>query len=131
QRRTMRFYPQLRIRRTATLAADAVLVVLLVLFVWLGVQVHDTVDELAVLGKGVRETGMGIQSALASAGDAVSSTPVLGERLSRELHRAGAATGGEVASAGRAGEDSVHRLANLLGLVTAVIPSGFLLAGML
>jgi hypothetical protein len=124
----MRLYPQLPIRRTATLAADALLVVLLALFVWLGIQVHDAVDELAVLGKGVREAGLGIQSGLESAGDAVSATPVLGERLSRELHELGGATGGEVARAGRAGEDRVHRLANLLGLVTTLIPSGFLLA---
>jgi hypothetical protein len=124
----MRLYPQLPIRRTATLAADALLVVLLALFVWLGIQVHDAVDELAVLGKGVRDAGLGIQSGLESAGDAVSATPVLGERLSRELHEIGDATGGEVARAGRAGEDRVHRLANLLGLVTTLIPSGFLLA---
>lgn len=124
----MRLYPQLQNRRTATVAADALLVALLVVFVWLGVQVHDAVDELAVLGKGVRETGLGIQSGLASAGDAVSATPVVGETLSRGLHEAGAATGGEVANAGRAGEDRVHRLADLLGLVTIVIPSGFLLA---
>jgi hypothetical protein len=124
----MRLYPQLPVRRTATMVADALVVALLVAFVWLGVQVHGAIDGLAVLGQGVREAGLGIQSGLGSAGDAVSALPVVGDRLSRELHAAGAATGGEVARAGRAGEERVHRLADLLGLLTAALPSGFLLA---
>jgi hypothetical protein len=43
------------------------------------------------------------------------------------LRSAGAGTGADVAARGRAGQDSVHRLATLLGLVTFLVPSLVLL----
>jgi len=75
------------------------MLVLLVLFALLGLEVHDAVDKLAVLGTGVREAGEHV--------------PLVGN---------------PVEDLGRAGEDRVHRLANLLGLVVFVLPSGLVLA---
>jgi len=90
----VRLYPELPGRRFATLGHDLLLLVVLILLAWLGLKVHDAVDQLAVLGSGVKKVG-----------DAV---PVVG---------------GPVSDLGQEGEDSVHYLANLLGLVTFGLPA--------
>ncbi len=83
----MRLYPDIPSRRFRSLVRDLLVVVLLVGFALIGLWVHDAVDQLAVLGEGVRKVG----SAVPFAGDPV-------EDL------------------GRHGENDVHQLANVLGL---------------
>jgi hypothetical protein len=90
----VRFYPELPARRLSTILRDSVLLVLLILFAWLGLKVHDAVDELSVLGSGVKEVGEAVPFVCDPVKD-------LGQR----------------------GEDSVHRLANLLGLAIFGIPA--------
>lgn len=90
----MRFYPEIPQRRFATVGHDVLLVVVLVLLAWLGLKVHDAVDELAVFGSGIKKVG--------------DSVPLVG---------------GPVSDLGQEGEDSVHYLANLLGLVTFGLPA--------
>ncbi|MDX6475730.1 MAG: hypothetical protein QOH95_1241 [Gaiellaceae bacterium] len=68
---------------------------LLVVSALVALKVHDTVDKLAVLGEGVRKVGGSVPLGL----------------------------GDPVENLGRRGEDSVHRLANLLGLVTFALPA--------
>lgn len=90
----MRLYPELPGRRFATIGHDVLLLVLLLLLAWLGLKVHDAVDKLSVLGSGVKKVG--------------ETVPVVGD---------------PVEDLGKEGEDSVHHLANLLGLVTFGIPA--------
>jgi len=126
----MRFYPDIPSRRAATIARDATLLLLLVLLAWLGVKVHDTVDELSVLGRGVTDAGNSVQSSFRSAADAVDGAPLIGPRLGGGLREAGAGSGGKVAEVGRKGEDSVHETAALLGWLTFLVPGGLLVAWM-
>ena len=123
----MPLYPELRGPRARALVADVVSIVLLVLFAWAGLKVHDAVDRLAVLGEGVEATGSAVQGGFESAADAVDGTPVVGGELADGLRSAGEGSGGEVADLGRQGEDSVHRLANILGFVTFALPALLLL----
>ena len=123
----MRFYPQVPSRLAATLVADLAVVALLAVFAWLGLKVHDTVDQLAVLGQGVHEAGSAVQGGFEQAADAVEGTPVVGDDVADGLRGAGEGTGGNVAEVGREGEERVHRLADLLGLVTFGIPAALLL----
>lgn len=127
----MRLYPQLPGPRIGTLSRDLLIVALLVLFAWLGKQVHDAVDALAVLGEGVRSGGEAVQGGFESAADAVDGTPVVGGEIADGLRDAGEASGGNVADLGTAGEEKVHYLANLLGLLMFAIPSAFMLLAML
>ena len=90
----MRAYPEQPRRRFATLGHDVLLLVLLLLLAWLGLKVHDAVDQLAVLGSGVKKVG--------------DTVPVVG---------------GPVSDLGQQGEDSVHYVANLLGLITFGLPA--------
>ncbi len=98
----MRLYPDIPSRRISVLARDALVLLLLLLFAWLGLRVHDAVDQLAVLGRGVRRVG--------------DSVPLVG---------------GSISDLGRDGEDGVHRLANLLGLLTFLLPAVLLLVNAL
>jgi hypothetical protein len=90
----VRAYPEQPGRRFATVGHDMLLVVLLLLLAWLGLKVHDAVDQLAVLGSGVKKVG--------------DTVPVVG---------------GPVSDLGQQGEDSVHYVANLLGLITFGLPA--------
>ena len=94
----MRLYPDIPGRRAGTFIRDVFFLLLLFLLALLGKKVHDAVDQLAVLGEGV-----------AKAGDAV---PHVGD---------------PVKDLGESGEEKVHGLANLLGLVTFAVPAAFVL----
>jgi hypothetical protein len=123
----VRLYPEIPSRRLNVVLHDLAIVALLVLFAWLGLEVHDSIDRLAVLGEGVEGAGTAVQSGFDSAADAVAVVPLVGDRVADGLRSAGAGTGGDVAERGRRGQDSVHRLATLLGLVTFLVPSLVLL----
>ena len=123
----MRFYPDVPGQRRTTIARDALVLALLALFAWLAVLVHDAVDGLAVLGEGVRSAGTSVQEGFGTAAEAVDGTPVVGGTLADALRSAGEGTGGNVAEAGRAGEDRAHRLADIVGALTFVLPALLLL----
>jgi hypothetical protein len=123
----VRLYPDVPSRRAATLIADATVVALLLVFAWLGLAVHDAVDRLRVLGEGVQATGGAVSSGFETAADAVDGTPVVGDELADGLREAGESSGGEVSELGQRGEDSAHRLADLLGVLTFALPAGLLL----
>jgi hypothetical protein len=91
----VRLYPDVPRRRAQTLAYDGLLAVLLVVLALIGLKVHDAVDTLAVLGEGVRKAGGSVPLGL----------------------------GDPVEDLGRRGEDGVHHLANVLGLLTFGLPA--------
>ena len=124
----MRFYPDIPSLRVRTLAHDLLVLVALAFFAWLGLKVHDTVNKLAVLGQGVHDAGAAVRDSFDSAADAVNDAPLVGGKIAGGLRDAGQATGGNTAHLGQRGVDSVHRLANLLGLLTFLVPAAFVLA---
>lgn len=123
----MRIYPDTANERGRAVARDALTLLALFVLAWLALKVHDTVDSLAVLGTGVRDSGNAVQDGFGAAADAVSGVPVVGGEVGDALRDAGASTGGNVADAGQAGEDRVHELANLLGFMFFAIPASILL----
>jgi len=123
----MRVYPDTADDRGRAVAKDALVLLTLVVLGWLALKVHDAVDSLAVLGTGVRDSGEAVQSGFESAADAAGGIPVVGGDVEDALRDAGSGTGGEVAQAGSDGEEKVHDLANLLGLLFFAIPASILL----
>lgn len=122
----MRLYPDTADDRGRAVARDALTILTLIVLAWIALKVHDAVDKLAVLGTGVRDTGEAVNSGFEAAGDAVSGVPVVGGELGDALRDAGSGTGGEVADAGRAGEERVHDLADLLGFLMFALPASIL-----
>jgi len=109
------------------LVADLASILLLVLFAFAGLKVHDAVDRLAVLGEGVQATGGAVQGGFDSAAEAVDGTPVVGDDIADGLRSAGEGSGGEVVELGERGEDGARDLADLLGFVTFALPGLLLL----
>ena len=123
----MKLYPEVPRRRTRSVVVDVALVVTVVVFALLGNWVHDSVDELAGLGQGVQDAGQSVREGFGTAAGAVEDTPLVGDDVADGLRDAGGATGGRTVSAGRAGEESAHDLADLLGWLTFLIPTGLVL----
>jgi hypothetical protein len=123
----MRLYPDTPDDRGRAVARDALTLLTLFVLAWLALKVHDAVDELAVLGSGVRQSGEVVQTGFERAGEAASGIPVVGGEVADALRDAGEGTGGEVAQAGTDGEERVHDLANLLGLLMFLVPAAVLL----
>jgi hypothetical protein len=123
----MRLYPDTADDRGRAVAKDALVLLTLFVLAWLALKVHNAVDELAVLGTGVRDSGEAVQTGFEEAGEAASGIPVVGGDVEDALRDAGSGTGGEVAQAGSDGEEKVHDLANLLGLLFFAIPASILL----
>jgi len=123
----MRIYPDTPNERGRAVARDALTLLALFVLAWLALKVHDTVDKLAVLGTGVRDSGNAVQDGFGSAADAVSGVPLVGGEVGDALRDAGEGTGGNVAEAGTAGEERIHDLANLLGFLFFAIPASILL----
>jgi hypothetical protein len=90
----MRLYPDIPARRLRTFVRDALVLILLLCFALIGLWVHDLVDNLAVLGEGIRKAG--------------SAVPVVGD---------------PVEDLGRRGENDVHHLANVLGSLFFALPT--------
>lgn len=112
----------------AAIVRDLLVILLLVLLAWLGLGVHDAVAEIASVPRGVGDAGGAIRRGFESAGDAVGDVPVVGEPLAGGLRDAGESSGGEIAEAGREGEDDVNNLANVLGALFFLLPAAAVLS---
>ena len=124
----MRLYPDLPGPRRRTIAGDAAVLLAVVLFAWIGVTVHDAVEELLAVSDGVQSAGRSVEGALNDAGDAIGGAPVVGGELRDALQEAGRGTGGEAAEAGEAGEEGIRSLASLLGWLTFLIPTALVVS---
>jgi hypothetical protein len=127
----VRFYSDIPAHRTRAIVRDLVVLLLLVLLAWLGLKVHDAVAELVAVPRGVTDSGTAIQRGFQSAGDAVGGVPIVGDPLAGALHDAGRGAGGEIAAAGRQGEEDVNKLARVLGALFFLLPAVAVLAGYL
>jgi len=123
----MRFYPDPPGPRINLMARDLATVLALVIFAKIGLEVHDAVDKLAVLGEGVESAGKGVSGGFDAAADAVDGTPVIGDDLGDAFRGAGEGSGGEVEELGRGGAGAAHDLANLLGILFFMLPAALLL----
>ena len=119
----MKLYPDLSRRRAATLAADAALVLTVLLFAWIGATVHDAVEDLTAVSEGVQEVGGSVEGAFRQAGDAVGAAPIVGGQVGDALRGAGESTGGRAVQAGRDGQESILSLADLLGWLFFAVPT--------
>jgi hypothetical protein len=123
----VRLYPDQPGRRIDLMARDLALLLALVILAKIGLEVHDAVDKLAVLGEGVESAGKGVSGGFDAAADAVDGTPFVGDELGEALRGAGEGTGGEAEDLGRGGAGAAHDLANLLGILFFALPAGLLL----
>ena len=77
----MRIYPDTPNERGRAVSRDALTLLALFVLAWIALKVHDAVDELAVLGTGVRDTGNAVENGFGAAADAVAGLPLVGEEV--------------------------------------------------
>src|SRR3954453_21886091 len=145
----MRLYPAAPRQRAAAVARDLAVVLLLCLFAWLGVTVHDQIDSLASIGRSVEDSGRGIaatahdatgavRGGFNGAAGAVQGVPLVGGQLAGALRNAGNRVSAPVngaadaqarrlVAAGREQERQTHRVAKLAGWLTFLLPALLLL----
>jgi hypothetical protein len=129
--RSMRWYPTVRARRSATIAADVFIVVLVMIFAWFAASAHDAVDGLGQLARGVEQAGAETQASLDAAAERVGAVPVVGGALADALREAGGSTGGDTAALARSGRRDIEHAANVIGWALFLIPTTLLLVGYL
>jgi hypothetical protein len=149
----MRLYPAAPYQRAATVAGDLAVVLLLCLFAWLGVKVHDEIDSLASIGRSIEDSGRGISATARDAtgavrggfngaAGAVQGVPLVGGQMAGALRDAGRSVSQPVngaanaqarrlIAAGREQERQTHRVAKLAGWLTFLLPALLLLTRML
>ncbi len=128
---TVRVYPGVPSLRRSTITRDVLCLLLIVFFVWCGVKTYQAVDRLTVFGSAAAETGTSIQKGFGSAASAVSGVPIVGGSLANALNGAGSGSGGNLTSLGQQGIEYVHRLALILGVLVALLPTLVLLLAVL
>jgi hypothetical protein len=126
----VRLYPTNPSRRRATIARDVLGLVLLAFFAWCGTKAYDVVDSLTALGTAVSDTGTSIQSGFGSVAHAVGGLPLVGDSLANALSGAGSSAGSQLTSVGQEGIAQVDRMALLIGLAVALLPTVVLLLAM-
>ena len=146
----MRLYPTPPRRRNATLAGDLTTLVLILLFAWIGMKVHDGVAELAGLGRGLQDAGTAVsrtssdatgavRDGFGRAAGAVQGVPLVGGQVAGALRSAGSGAtqpvqrqadkeAARLRAAGVDGERRALRLANLLGWLSFLVPTLLLLS---
>jgi len=113
-------------RRAAQIVADLLFVFWLVLWVWVGNQVHDTTMALAAPGREAAEAATSLSGSLTDAGDYLRGVPIIGDDVATPFDSASGASD-SLAEAGRSQVAAVERLALWLGVSIAAIP--ILIAG--
>jgi hypothetical protein len=119
----MKLYPDVPAKRRSTILRDLALLGLVLIFAWIGLRVYHAVDAVAVLGSGVKDAGLSVQSGFGSAAGAVGGVPFVGGQLAGALESAGQQSGAGVAELGQQGVDKVHHLALVLGLLVFALPT--------
>jgi hypothetical protein len=145
----MRLYPASARGRNRTLAGDLTVVVLLVVFAWIGSKVHDAIADLAGIGRGIQDSGRqlaatsrdtagAIEGAFNDAAGKVQGLPLVGGDVADALRDAPKSATGPIRSTGdetgaqivRVGVEQVKRtdqLATLVGWITFLLPALLLL----
>ena len=146
----MRLYPASPTQAFRTALGDLAVLLLLILFAWAGVKVHDGVLEFTVVGREIQDSGRtlanttrgtarAVEDAFSSAGNAVQGVPLVGGDLARALREApqgatdpiresGEVQGARIVRLGREQVRRTEQAANFAGWLTFLAPALLLLA---
>jgi hypothetical protein len=117
----MKIYADTPGRRAAQIAADALFLIWLVAWVWVGHVIHDGTMALAEPGRQTTSAATGLSSGLTDAGDYLRDVPIVGDDVAGPFDQASGAAD-SMAEAGRDEVRAIERLAFWLGLSIAAIP---------
>ena len=117
----MKLYSDIPTRRTTQLVADLGIVLWVVLWVWVGRQVHEATLTLAEPGRRLEAAGAGFRGRMTEAGDQVDGLPLLEDRVAAPF-RSAAGVGSDFETAGADLVSAVEQLALVLAVAVAAAP---------
>lgn len=117
----MQWYAETRTRRTRQVVADLLVLAWVVVWVLVGRWVYSMVSALSAPADPLRSAGQGVQSRATEIATTIGETPLVGDRLTGPFEGV-ASAGGSLVSAGDTLESAVHRVATLVGTLTALVP---------
>ena len=117
----MKLYADTARRRTFQIVVDLLFVAWLVMWVWIGLVVHDGTMALAGPGRQTDESASAMAGQLRDAGGRLDDVPLIGDEVATPFDKAADASDG-LAAAGRSSVEAVEKLALVLGLSIALIP---------
>lgn len=117
----MKLYADSPARRVIQLLVELLFVAWLVMWVWIGLVVHDGTMALAGPGRQTDESASAMAGQLRDAGGRLDDVPLIGDEVATPFDKAADASDG-IAAAGRSSVQAVERLAFVLGLSIALIP---------
>ena len=123
----MKIYAELAGLRARQMLSDALLILWVVVWVRVGMRVHDLVDRLAGPGERIESAGRSFRGSVERLGERADDLPVIGDRLQRSFETV-ADGGRSLQQAGATQQDVVHTLALWLGIFIAALPILWLLA---
>lgn len=100
---------------------DVIVLAWIAAWVWLGATARDWITRLAAPGRAMNGAGTSFRDSLNNAGNSAGKVPLVGGSLRDALRSAGSA-GGRLATAGRAEQETVGRIALWAMIVLVVLP---------
>lgn len=126
----MTLYAQTPGRRATQVLSDVFVLGWVVLWIYLGRYVHAAVLTMLSPARRLESSGTSLSRTMSDAASTVRDVPLLGDTLRAPLEQA-AGAGASMTSAGRDLAATVQRLADVLGILTAVVPIALVVAGWL
>lgn len=108
-------------RRTFQLVVDLLFVAWLVMWVWIGLVVHDGTMALAAPGRQTDQSASAMAGELRNAGGRLDDVPIIGDEVATPFDKAADASDG-LAAAGRSSVEAVEKLAVVLAFSIALMP---------
>jgi hypothetical protein len=116
----VKLYADVPARRTRQVVGDVWLVAWSVLWIWVAVRLHELIMNLATPGLAIAEGATDLAGSITSAGESISSVPLVGETLGTPFDGMSDAAL-SIADAGQATADAVALLARFLSIALAVL----------
>ncbi|QDO88672.1 hypothetical protein FNH13_10290 [Ornithinimicrobium ciconiae] len=117
----MQWYAETPARRTRQVIADLVVLAWVVLWVLVGRWIYSLVSALSAPADPLRTAGQRVQTRAEEIATTIGDTPLVGDRLTGPFEGV-ASAGGSLVTAGDSLESAVHRVATLVGTLTALVP---------
>jgi len=124
---SLRWYAADPARRARQIGVDAFVAAFALACVLAGRAVHEAVARLAAPGRRLEDGAGGLADSLRGAGRTASDLPLVGDELSGPLDGAGASAD-QLAQAGTSLASAAEALADVLGVVVALLPIALVLA---